>query len=432
MERRPDEVGHAFSDPAYQSLSREAQAKYRPWDKVRRIARDQGLDPELAWAMIALSRAAAKRSTPLQGHHASITYSIPDIVQHELMLIDQHLAGQIGLDIDLDRSAARDRYLASSLMEEAIASSMLEGAATTVRVAKDMLRSGRPPRTDGERMVANNYRAIGFIRENLSRNLSPDFLLELQSLLTKDTLKRSDECGRFRHAGDDVVVEDPVGEIVHRPPHADELPGRLATLCDFANRPTISHNEGFIHPFVRACLLHFQLGFDHPFCDGNGRTARAVFYWAMLRAKYWLFEFLPISRLIYRGPANYSRAFLYTETDGFDATYFLVYKARIIGQAREELVRYIALKQDEAKHARNTFKKDPDLNSRQHALLLHALDNPDAQYTIESHQRSHGVAYATARSDLLTLLDRGYLTLSRDGRKMLFHPGRKLAARRAR
>ena len=59
---------------------------------------------------------------------------------------------------------------------------------------------------------------------------------------------------------------------------------------------------GFIHPMIRSIILHFWLAYDHPFVDGNGRTARALFYWSMLRHGYWLFEFISISQIILKGP----------------------------------------------------------------------------------------------------------------------------------
>ena len=58
----------------------------------------------------------------------------------------------------------------------------------------------------------------------------------------------------------------------------------------------------FIHPVMRAITLHFWLAYDHPFCDGNGRTARALFYWSMLKQGYWLFEFISISSVINQAP----------------------------------------------------------------------------------------------------------------------------------
>ena len=62
---------------------------------------------------------------------------------------------------------AGQRFLVNSLMEEAIRSSQLEGATTSRRVAKEMLRTGREPRDRSERMIANNYRALQFMREEM-------------------------------------------------------------------------------------------------------------------------------------------------------------------------------------------------------------------------------------------------------------------------
>jgi Fic family protein len=63
--------------------------------------------------------------------------------------------------------------------------------------------------------------------------------------------------------------------VFHTPPPAAELPARLEAMCDFANSKT---PDTFIHPVVRGIFLHFWLAYDHPFVDGNGRTARALFY----------------------------------------------------------------------------------------------------------------------------------------------------------
>ncbi|MBL8746506.1 MAG: Fic family protein [Phycisphaerae bacterium] len=434
LNRRAMDLHVAFSDVRYQNLARESQLSYRHWNKLRRIARDRELDPELAWISVKFGRLSGMRSVPLLATGSTqVIYTVPDRLQHEIMLIDQHLAGQIGTEGPMRMGAEKDRFIASALMEEAIASSMLEGAATTVVAAKEMLRTGRRPRTMGERMVANNYRAMEFIRDNLERRLSPDLLLELHHVLTDDTLDKPDQSGRFRLPSEYVVVTDQRdGELVHEPPPADELPNRIERLCAFANEQTLSDEGGFIHPFIRAALLHFQIGYDHPFCDGNGRTARMIFYWSMLRAGYWLFEFLPISRLIYKSPGKYGQAYLYTETDGFDATYFLVYHARIVQQAREDLREHLVRSQQEIAEARELFKRDQDLNHRQHELLMHAVQHPDTIYTIEGHQRSQRVAYATARSDLLTLVDRKYFSMHKSGSRLEFVAEKKVVALRGR
>lgn len=423
---RSAEMSLAFSDPNTQEVIQDAATNYRHWDKLRRIAADRGVDPEIAWACVKLGRRSNFRNSGLlAAGRQPLLYNVPDPLQHEMMLMDQELAGNVGVESRLRLGPERDRFIISSLWEEAIASSMLEGAATTVIEAREMLRTGRAATTRGERMVLNNYRAIEMMRDNLDRQLSPGFLLELHSILTEDTLDKPDEVGRFRREDERVVVQDPYGEVLHDPPPASELNERVRRLCEFANADVLDGSNRFTHPFIRASLLHFQIGFDHPFCDGNGRTARAIFYWSMLRAKYWLFEFLPISRLIYRSPSQYGRAYLYTETDAYDATYFLLYHADIVKQARTELRQHIERKQNETRRVADVFRSEKQLNHRQRALLGRAIEHPDETYTIESHQRSHSVAYATARSDLIILVQKGLLSMERRGRTIVFHAGRR-------
>lgn len=421
----PEAISQARTDK-YIDFARQTSHKYYHWDKMRFVARASGVDPEVAWLMEKFRRTPQLQSLPLDGYRGeSLKYSIPPLVQEELMRVDQQLAGEFASHDEQPLPGQKERFIISALREEAIASSMLEGAVTTRVDAKEMLRKGRKPKTNGERMVLNNYRAINFIRDQKDVDLSPDFLLELQRLLTVDTLERADEVGRFRTANDDVtIVDDRDGEIMHTPPPADELDERLKQMCVFAN-----HDHGqrhFIHPVIKACVLHFQVGFDHPFCDGNGRTARALFYWSMLRSGYWLFEYLPISRLIFAGAAKYAKSFLYTETDEFDVTYFLTYKMGIIERARSEFNDYVVQKMSAMNDARRLYAKDTRLNHRQREVVLQATRNTDRYFNISNHVSKHSVSYETARSDLMDLEKWGYVEKFKVGNRYEFTAGGKI------
>ena len=116
----------------------------------------------------------------------------------------------------------------------------------------------------------------------------------------------------------------------------------MQRLCDFANADEAS--LPFVHPVLRAILLHFMIGYDHPFADGNGRTARALFYWSMARSGYWLMEYTSISHILRKAPARYMRAYLHTETDKNDTTYFLLHQLQTIRQAIAALHDYVAKK----------------------------------------------------------------------------------------
>jgi Fic family protein len=221
-------------------------------------------------------------------------------------------------------------------------------------------------------------------------------------------------------------VGDDFGEVYHDPPAAEELTTRLDAMCDFANAKTPAV---FVHPVVRAIILHFWLAYDHPFVDGNGRTARALFYWAMLHHRYWLCEFISISNILRQAPIKYGRSFLYTETDDNDLTYFIVAQTTVIRRAIEELHAYIDRKTSEVRELESHLRALDLFNHRQVDLIRHALKHPCQQYTITSHQKSHNVVYQTARMDLLKLRSQGVLEQKMRGKKVVFLVHADLAER---
>ena len=257
--------------------------------------------------------------------------------------------------------------------------------------------------------------------------LTPGDVLDLHRAVTHDTLDDERDAGRLQGPDDEriAVVWPHDGTVVHQPPPAEELPGRLELLCDFANGRA---GEGFIHPVVRAILLHFALAYDHPFADGNGRTARALFYWSMLRSGYWLARYLAISSILRGAPAQYARSYLHVETDGGDVTYFVLHQLRVIERAIASLGEYLERKMEEQRLAGRLLRDRRDLNHRQHALVADALSKPDAWFTIQTHGRRHRIAYATARGDLLGLEAAGLFVRQQSGRQFVFRPSRDLAA----
>lgn len=394
--------------------------RYLHWDELRHRTPPDGLTVREWWVAVRFARTASARPLPLRSTSGMpFTYSLPDEALQLLHWIDQYGAGAIQMSGGVEEPALRRRYLVSSLIEEAITSSQLEGAATTRQVAKDMLRTGRRPRDHSERMIANNYLAMQSLSVEREHHVTIDRILELHRILTDGTLREPDAAGRLQRPDEDrvrVVAAD--GTVVHVPPPAEELDARVAAMCRFANG---EGDVAFVHPVVRAIILHLWLAYDHPFVDGNGRTARALFYWSMLRSGYWMVEFLSISRVILHAPRQYYRAFEFTESDAFDATYFLLHQLRVIKQAVEDVRAYLRAKSLELRAA-SRLLRDTDLNHRQVALLSHAMRRPDSEYSFESHRSSHRIAFQTARLDLLDLEQRGYLQRIKRGKRFFFLP----------
>lgn len=395
-----------------------ANGKYRHWDNLRHLKAPDGLTSEEWWCAIKLARGSLFRSIPLTTPTGEpFRYCVPDPVQEKLHKIDSLASGRIAIPEQVTNPETRDRYLVNSLMEEAITSSQLEGAATTRQVAADMIRSGRKPKDHGETMILNNYRAMSHVREMAKHDLTPQRVLDLHKMLTEDTLEDPDDAGKLQtDQSKRVVVADGYeDQVLHQPPPTDQLEKRLALMCEFANR---EQEKGyFLHPIIRSIILHFWLAYDHPFSDGNGRTARMLFYWSMIRNDYWLFEFISISRILKGAPSKYKTAYLLTETDDNDLTYFILYQLEVMMQGISELEDYLEKKVAAVRSVERKLRSTDGLNHRQLALLSHALRHPRAEYSIKSHQRSHNVAYATARADLTTLVEMDYLQATRAGKK---------------
>lgn len=410
------------------------EGRYLHWDELRHRAPPPGLTHEQWWWGVKMARLAQAQTLPLHDKAGRpFTHTLVAPVVQALHAIDRDTSGQILMDGPVATPQDRDRYLVSSLIEESITSSQLEGASTTRRVAEDMLRAGRRPRTSGERMIFNNYQAMRHIREIQREPLTPRLVMELHRMLTHGTLDDPMDAGRLRQGDDIHVVDERDGQLLHIPPPSSLLPERLAALCTFANAG--EEDIPYVHPVVRAILLHFMLGYDHPFVDGNGRTARALFYWAMARQGYWLLEYLSISSILRRAPGQYARVYLHTETDNGDTTYFLIHQFGVIGEAVAALKAYLA---EKAREMRVTEKRlqNAELralcNHRQIALLSHALKHTDAIYTVESHRVSHAVSYATARADLLQLAKLGLLREARQGKRYVFSVPEELGERLSR
>lgn len=408
-----------------------ARDRYLHWDKLRRLDPPAGLSSEQWWLKTRLARGDEFRAIPLRSVDGEqFGYTLPDLVLRRLHRIDQRASGEVAMgEVVTSERESGQRFLVNSLMEEAIRSSQLEGATTSRVRAKELLRSGRAPKDRSELMIVNNYRALRFMREEMGDTLTPEGVLQLHRIVTAGTLAGPDAAGRLQQPGEPrvAVYDRDDGEPVHVPPPAAELPRRMEAMCEFANEA--EDGDPFIHPVLRAILLHFWLAYDHPFEDGNGRTARILFFWAMQARGYWLAEYLPISRLIRKAPSKYVRAFVETETDHGDTTYFLLNQLETIERAIADLHVYLRRKIEETRDVESLLRTDGDLNGRQLALLSDAIRHLDARYTFASHATSHRVTHETARSDLRDLAARGLLSERRVGRRYIFEPAPDIDAR---
>ena len=375
------------------------QNEYLYWSQLKYKAKDTA--PEQLWQAVKLYRRLNERT--LQFGKYQFSYVFTDYIQQALHTFDMHIGGTLTSNMGI-AEVDTHKFMVSSIIEESIASSQIEGANTTRKKAKEMIQKGSKPKSKSEQMIMNNYNTMQHIVQHKHEPLTPESLQYIHQLIAYKTLDLPEEEGAFRTHNDIYVVDFTNSEVVHTPPDAAEIPVLIAQLCAFFN--TDSHT--FIHPLIKACILHFMIGFIHPFADGNGRTARAVFYWYMLKSGYWLTEYLSISRIIKETKKQYEKAFLYTEADDSDLSYFITYQLKAMEKAFEALKTYINRKQKEIFQA-SQFMKIAGVNDRMAQIIKIIYDEPERVLSIKEIENRFLISNHTARTDLKQLVDLGFL-----------------------
>lgn len=415
LEKNSWQVFKLLNDKMVYDFVIKCNQDYIHWDKLRYKEIPNKINPEYIWVLIKIFR--SQQFKPIKFNDWIFKYLLLNDAQRKLHLMDKGTAGHLETGLESVNTEGRGRYIISSLMEEAIASSQLEGAATTRKIAKEILRLKRKPRNYSEQMIVNGYETMQKITKMKDRTLTPEIILKLHKNITKDTLEDKNDEGRFRD-NDETVVGDPLeyGKTYYTPPDYKKINGLMEEFCEFAS----NDNGEFIHPVVKGIVLHFLIGYIHPFNDGNGRTARTIFYWYMLSRGYWLFEYMSVSRIILRSKTKYGLAYLYTETDENDLTYFINYNLDSIEEALHDMEAYISKKQKEYSEALDLIQGINDINLRQAEILKKIMRHPEKKFVINEIITTYNVAYDTARNDLLHLTELGYLEKTKIKNKFVF------------
>ncbi|MDD1728796.1 MAG: Fic family protein [Methanospirillum sp.] len=405
-------VEHYFENSEFKNSVDSYNERYLNWDELTYRVGDEEERLRI-WAAMKIFRSQKMENTPYSP--LKMEYCITPPVQKSLHLFDRYLSGTIQIQ---NKSLRLDkRYIISSLIEEAISSSILEGAVTTRKEAREMIEQRKKPKNHGEQMVLNNFETLQFIIQKQSESLTPDLLLEIQRVVTKDTIDPED-VDHFRKRNGVRVVDTSTGTVLHTPPNYQEIEEYILNLCKFANT---DDDEKFIHPIIKAIIIHFLIRYIHPFNDGNGRTARSLFYWYCLSRGYWLMEYLSISKNILKSRGKYAKAYLYTEYDGFDLTYFIRYQIDCMDDALSDLISYIEGKQEQQKKASEMIRTNPNISPRQAEILSEMMESPNQLFTIFQISDRFNVVYQTARTDLMHLNDLGYIVKEKRGKGLFFY-----------
>ncbi len=380
----------------------DAKGRYLSWGQFRYR---HPTDSKRRWLAQKLNRHAIMRSIHIGDYQFS--YCLPQSLQAKLYHIE-HRYQQWQWSIDTEEL----------LFEEPITSAQLEGASTTRKVAKELLGSRRAPINKSEVMIVNNYHLMQAVKQQINQPLDITMILQLHRIATEGAIDNDAISGEFRQ-DDEIVIADYDGQIVHQPPAWQTLPVLMQAYCDFANAD--HQGDDFIHPIVKAIILHFLLGFIHPFGDGNGRTARALFYWSLQKSGYTHFDYISISRLLNKAPKQYAQSYIDVETDELDMTYFIAYQLTIINRAINDLQALLSIDQALQSMPKSLPANLANLAVDYSNLSIHQyqlLTNTPVDQVLTAKQVSNelGISDSTARKLLNELESMGLATTVRNGR----------------
>jgi Fic family protein len=396
--------------------------RYRSWSKGRfHDPKPQGVSVEHLEALVRLHRERVSVSTSLLAYARKpmrLNLSVP--TRLGIAEVVEMLAFRGASEVEAPSEEELETWQLRGLLEEAFASSAIEGAVTTRKIASELARDKRQPRGRSEQMLLNNWVALRRLGEWQEQPLTPALLCEIQSVITKDTGLKPEQVGAFRTVDDVAVINGESGEVVHQPPPAEQLAERMERLCLFARE-----DQGF-PSLVRAILIHHQIAFDHPFVDGNGRTARLVFMLEATRdpALNWL-SLVPFSRAIANQKDSYYRAFVDTAEESWDTTHFVRNQLRSLAVECERLAGFLTdFRKRRALYTQKLALED-DLNSRQIELIRSGLKPNSPPFTQVEHAHHHQVTPMTANRDLARLTGLRLLSKRRnpkDKRQFLYWP----------
>ncbi|MCX6112007.1 MAG: Fic family protein [Proteobacteria bacterium] len=325
-----------------------------------------------------------------------------DAIQKKINEIE-HTGNKLYETIE-SKSKFKDEFLKDAKIEEAITSAIYEGANSTRAKAKQLITSQKSPKSKDEWMIVNNYEAMKWIKENSDKKISTDLIKEIHLIVTKNTLEGDDAAfsGKFRN--DVVYVGDHTG-IEH-----EKI---IPTLNEIIN--LCVNNKRYQHGLIKGILLHYFVAYVHPFFDGNGRTARTLFYFKSIKNDLKFVELLSISAHLKNNGNRYEKAFHDVVANDYDVTYFVDFCLESLLAALNKIDKKITYLFKIAK-----IKEKHSLSNSQVLLLQRLALNKFINISSEEYAQDLGRTREMGRRELKDLFTKKFLKERKEGKKLVY------------
>jgi len=146
----------------------------------------------------------------------------------------------------------------------------IEGSQLTRKEVKEILEKDKWSEDSSKEDIAETYgvaEAIKFIR-NSKAHITIEFIKEIHKIVFKNSKSFA---GRLRKKGEEVVVMDGTGRVIHQGAPQSRIVFLLKELVDWYKK-----NKKKYPALVLGAVIHDQFENIHPFADGNGRVGRIL------------------------------------------------------------------------------------------------------------------------------------------------------------
>lgn len=381
------------------------QQRYLTPEEIKYRLKQQGT-AEAEWPSISKEIVATRKTGSITLFFKSIEpkfwFYPADVIHKKINEIEK-----LGKDLyeQINKNASfKNEFLLDSAIEEAITSAIYEGAHSTRAQAEQLIASGERPKNKDEWMLINNFKAMKWVKNNQQTALTKEAILQLHHIVTENTLEGDDVNfqGKFRndkvfvgpHEGiDQTKIEQAINEMI-----------QLTT-----------NNPRYFHPLLKGILVHYFMGYIHPFFDGNGRTARALFYFKSIRNQLNYVELLSVSAYLRIHGKQYENSFVKVKENEHDLTYFIDFCLDSMLSALKEVSRKVSYL------LRMTDLKDRfELSQTQVGLIQRMALHKFRTIDIEEYAQQISKSREFARQELKGLLDLNLVSEIKMSKKLVY------------
>ena len=417
-----------LKDPTFCSLRTLVDEHPLPWAEFESLEVPTAITREQTWDILNALRRQTAVELPFRDGKGRCGWYYPTrSIVADLDDIDKRCHEGSWLDL-ATRSRNTTYFLVEAHVDEAIATLQEDGLTIGYEKAREVLLAERDPESSEEQLLLNWHRAAWYLEELVDTPCTPDVILEMYERISYGVEGQTTRSSRQ-------------GSRLWKRKQLD-CPAALSLAAKLVEESNVAYAE---HPLLLALGVRHLFMSVLPLPAWNGLVCSLMMKLVFRKTRRPVLAFVPIVKAsrewedgAIRPPvvmASVEDAEVLID-DEVDYTIYINVMTRLVRRKLDEVEIELTrmLKRDEAfVHA---LRNDLDLNHRQRAVLQVALSNPEAVFRIESHQKTHRVAYATARADLYELVDLGFLGRVRVRRafefpvtpglrQLLMGPGRK-------